>query len=62
MIHQEKRSTGYTEEQVRDILAQYADLLDSMDENPRYAPCPRCPEDLYDIHCPLCLGSAVVGP
>ncbi|RDI35464.1 hypothetical protein [Lentzea flaviverrucosa] len=62
MIDEDERSSGYTEEQVQEILAQHADLLDSMDENPRYVNCPRCPEDLYDNHCPLCLGSAVVGP
>lgn len=57
-----KHTTDYTEEQVQEILAQHADLLDSLDENPRYVNCPRCPEDLYDKHCPLRLGSAVVGP
>jgi len=54
--------TGYTEEQVQNILDQYADLLTNIDENPRYVPCPRCPGEGYDDHCPLCVGTAVLGP
>ncbi|MEO6088721.1 MAG: hypothetical protein ABIQ18_36985 [Umezawaea sp.] len=54
--------TGYTEEQEQNILDQYADLLKSIDEHPRYVTCPCCPEDGYDDHCPLCFGTAVLGP
>ncbi|WP_236788085.1 hypothetical protein [Amycolatopsis sp. GM8] len=55
-------SSGYTAEQKQAIFDQYADLLVDIDENPRFVHCPRCPEDGDDNHCPLCFGSAVLGP
>lgn len=53
---------AYTEEQEQAILDQYGDLLADIDENPRFVHCPRCPEDGHDIRCPLCFGTAVLGP
>lgn len=58
----EPARSGYTDKEVQAIEAQFADLLADIAENPRFVRCPRCPEDGHDTHCPLCFGSAVLGP
>lgn len=61
-VRWDQTTPAYTEEQEQAILDQYRDLLDDIDENPRFVHCPRCPEDGHDTHCPLCFGTAVLGP
>lgn len=50
MAYPDQGRPGYTEQQEQDILEQHADLLASLDENPRFVHCPRCPEDGHDNH------------